>query len=83
MSTRSVTLSKSDWMQVTTALSGCIENQSGETAIYRSAATKPAANEETGHLIRNEALIGFARDTTEPIFARTFQNNGLFIVTED
>lgn len=83
MSTRSVELSKSDWTLVTTALSGCMENQSGETAIYRSADTKPSADIETGHLIFNFALKGFNRDSPQPIYARTFQNDGLFIVTED
>ena len=83
MSTLEVPILSSEWTLITTAFSGSLENQSNETALFRSSDTKPVPSVIKGHSLREFTLMSFSRTTNQPIYARTMREPGLIILTED
>ncbi|MGL5813499.1 MAG: hypothetical protein ACRCYW_09250 [Aeromonas sp.] len=83
MATSTKTLSADAWTLVSSAVSGTMENQTGQLVIYRAAAALPAPTEMVGLTLERDKSVSWSFNPAQNIYARALgQPGGPLVVVE-
>lgn len=83
MATSTKTLSTTAWVLVSSAVSGTMENQTGQRVIYRAAAALPAPTEMVGLTLERGKSVSWSFNPAQNIYARALgQPGGPLVVVE-
>lgn len=76
MATTTKTLSTTAWVLVSSAVSGTMENKTGQLVIFRTGNTLPAPTEMVGLTLEREKRESWSFDPAQNIYARALQQPG-------